>query len=85
MPFIARYRKERTAGLDEEQLRQIETGLATLRAVDERRATIIESLTEQGKLTAELQALLLAARTRTTLEDLYQPFRPRSSAMCGAS
>lgn len=83
VPFIARYRKERTAGLDEEQLRQIESGLATLRAVDERRATIIASLTEQGKLTAELHALLLAARTRTALEDLYQPFRPRRRTRAG--
>lgn len=83
MPFIARYRKERTAGLDEDQLRQIEAGLATLRALDERRATIVESLTEQGKLTAELHALLLAARTRTALEDLYQPFRPRRRTRAG--
>ena len=85
VPFIARYRKEHTGGLDEEQLRRIEAALATLRAVEERRAAIVEALTEQGNLTPELHALLLAARTRTELEDLYQPFRPRRRTRAGVA
>ncbi|HZG65164.1 MAG TPA: Tex-like N-terminal domain-containing protein, partial [Herpetosiphonaceae bacterium] len=85
VPFIARYRKEHTGGLDEEQLRRIEAALATLRAVEERRAAIVEALTEQGNLTPELHALLLAARTRTELEDLCQPFRPRRRTRAGVA
>src|SRR6476469_1722765 len=77
IPFIARYRKERTAGLDEEQLRQIQAALEQMRALDERRATILAEITEQGKLTPDLEALLRAATTRTALEDLYQPYKPR--------
>ncbi|MEM8529377.1 MAG: Tex family protein [Chloroflexota bacterium] len=77
LPFIARYRKEQTGGLDEEQIRQISTTLENLRALDERRETIIASITEQGKLTIELHQQLLAAETRTALEDLYQPYKPK--------
>jgi uncharacterized protein len=77
LPFIARYRKEVTGGLDEEQLRQLSALLATLRALDERRQTIIASIEEQGKLTPELHQQLLAAGTRTELEDLYQPYKPK--------
>ncbi|HEU4328667.1 MAG TPA: Tex family protein [Roseiflexaceae bacterium] len=77
IPFIARYRKERTGALDEEQLRQIAALLESLRALDERRAAIIASIEEQGKLTPELRAQLLAATTRTELEDLYQPYKPK--------
>jgi uncharacterized protein len=77
LPFIARYRKEMTGGLDEEQIRAIEQTLATLRSLDERRATILASIGEQGKLTPELEAQLLAAETLTALEDLYQPYRPK--------
>ncbi len=77
LPFIARYRKEMTGGLDEEQIRAIEQLLASLRALDERRATILASIREQEKLTPELEAQLLAAETLTALEDLYQPYRPK--------
>jgi len=77
LPFIARYRKEMTGGLDEEQIRAVEQTLASLRALDERRATILASIREQEKLTPELEAQLLAAETLTALEDLYQPYRPK--------
>ena len=77
LPFIARYRKERTGTLDEEQLRQIIELLAQLRALDERRATIITAIVEQGKLTDELRAQLDAAQTKTALEDLYTPYKQK--------
>lgn len=77
IPFIARYRKEATDLLDEEQLRQIQTLLDTLRKLDERRATILASIEEQGKLTPDLREQLLAATSLTALEDLYQPYRPK--------
>jgi len=73
LPFIARYRKERTGGLDEEQLRAIVGALATLRALEARRAAIIGALTEAETLTPALAAALAAAPTRTALEDLYAP------------
>jgi uncharacterized protein len=77
IPFIARYRKEATGGLDEEQLRQLGDGLARLRALDERRATILKSIQEQDRLTPELQQQIQAAETMTALEDLYQPYKPK--------
>ena len=77
IPFIARYRKERTGSLDEDQLRRIETGLERLRAMDERRATILKTIEEQGKLTEELTAKINAAQTLTELEDLYLPYKPK--------
>jgi uncharacterized protein len=77
LPFIARYRKEVTGGLDEEQIRQLADQLEKLRALDERRAAILRSVEEQGKLTPELQAQLEAAGTLTVLEDLYQPYKPK--------
>lgn len=77
LPFIARYRKEVTGGLDEEQIRQIGELLQKLRALDERRAAILASIEEQGKLTPELRQQIEAAETLTTLEDLYQPYRPK--------
>jgi uncharacterized protein len=77
LPFIARYRKEVTGGLDEEQLRQLSALLSRLRALDERRQTVIASIQAQGKLTPELHAQLLAADTLTALEDLYQPYKPK--------
>ncbi len=77
LPFIARYRKEMTGRLDEEQLRQLSTLLARLRALDKRRQTIVASIEAQGKLTPELHQQLLTADTRTTLEDLYQPYKPK--------
>lgn len=77
IPFIARYRKEATGGLDEEQLRAIQSQIDFLRKLDERRETILASIEEQGKLTEELRAELEAATTLTALEDLYQPYKPK--------
>jgi len=77
VPFIARYRKEATNGLDDEQLRQIKERIGRLRTLDERRDTILASIGEQGKLTPELSELILAAPTATALEDLYRPYKPK--------
>jgi uncharacterized protein len=77
VPFIARYRKEATDGLDDIQLRELETRLAYLRELEERRAAVLKSIQEQGKLTPELSAAILAAPTKQELEDLYLPFKPR--------
>jgi len=77
VPFIARYRKEATGGLDDTQLRNLEERLRYLRELNERRDTILKSIEEQGKLTAELEASIKAADTKTRLEDLYLPFRPK--------
>ena len=77
VPFVARYRKEATGGLDEDQLRRLGELLGGLRALDERREAILSSVEAQGSLTAELRAALLGATTRTELEDLYLPFKPK--------
>lgn len=77
LPFIARYRKEATGGLDEEQIAAVMAALATLQALDERRATILAAIGEQGKLTPELQAQIEQAATRTELEDLYAPYKQK--------
>lgn len=77
VPFIARYRKEMTGSLDDEQIRIIADELTRLRAMDERRATILASIEEQGKLTDELRAAIEAAATLTALEDLYAPYKKK--------
>src|SRR5512142_556377 len=77
VPFIARYRKERTGGLDEVQIRAIEDKRAYLTELEERRAAILASVAEQGKLDPELEAKLRAATGKAELEDLYAPYRPR--------
>lgn len=77
VPFIARYRKEVTGNLDDTQLRQLEERLLYLRELEERRATIIASIAEQGKLTDELRAAIDAADSKQTLEDLYLPYKPK--------
>ncbi|HEY1011255.1 MAG TPA: Tex family protein [Herpetosiphonaceae bacterium] len=77
LPFVARYRKEQTGGLDEEQLRQIQSLLESLRALDERRATVLAAIEAQGKLTPELRAAIEAAASRTELDDLYQPYKQK--------
>ncbi|MEJ2308799.1 MAG: Tex family protein [Gammaproteobacteria bacterium] len=77
VPFIARYRKEATQGLDDAQLRTLEERLGYLRELEARRATILESIDGQGKLTDALKAKLLAAATKTQLEDLYLPYKPK--------
>jgi len=85
LPFIARYRKEVTGGLDEEQIRQLSALLLKLRALDERRQTVIATIEAQGKLTPELHQQLLTADTRTSLEDLYQPYKPKRSTRASAA
>lgn len=77
IPFIARYRKELTDSLDEEQLRQVAERLGYRRHMEERRETIIHSLTEQEVLTPELETAVKAADTLQRLEDLYRPYRPK--------
>ncbi len=77
VPFIARYRKEATDGLDDTQLRNLDERLIYLRELDERRATVIKTIDEQGKLTPELKAALLAADSKTRLEDLYLPYKQK--------
>ena len=77
IPFIARYRKEATNNLDEDQIRQIESLLERLRNLDKRRKTILDTIESQGKLTPALQERILAAATLTELEDLYLPYKPK--------
>lgn len=77
VPFIARYRKERTQGLDDTQLRTLEERLHYLRELADRRVTIINEITAQGKLTPELQAEIEAADNKARLEDLYKPYKPK--------
>lgn len=77
VPFIARYRKEATGGLDDTQLRTLETRLTYLRELDERRATILASITEQGKLTDALRKDIESADSKARLEDLYLPYKPK--------
>ena len=77
VPFIARYRKEATGGLDDVQLRELDYRLGYLRELEDRRATILKSIEEQGKLTPELRAAIDAAPTKQELEDLYLPYKPK--------
>ena len=77
VPFIARYRKEATGGLDDIQLRELEYRLGYLREMEERRATILKSIAEQGKLTLDLQLAIDQAATKQDLEDLYLPYKPK--------
>src|ERR1700755_1090411 len=77
VPFIARYRKELTGALDDAQLRTLEERLTYLREFDERRTAILNSIREQGKLDAALEAAILAADTKGRLEDIYLPFKPK--------
>ena len=77
VPFIARYRKEVTGGLDDIQLRELEARLGYLRELEDRRAAVIKSITEQGKMTPDLLAAIDAAPTKQELEDIYLPFKPK--------
>ncbi|MFH4665640.1 Tex family protein [Vibrio cidicii] len=77
VPFIARYRKEVTGGLDDTQLRNLDSRLSYLRELDDRRQTILKSIAEQGKLSAELEKEILNADSKTRLEDLYLPYKPK--------
>lgn len=77
VPFIARYRKEVTGGLDDTQLRTLEQRLTYLREMEDRRQVILKTITEQGKLTKELEQDILAADNKTRLEDLYAPYKAK--------
>lgn len=77
IPFIARYRKEATGTLDDEQLRKLHERLTYLRNLEEKKEQVLGSITEQGKLTEELKAQILAAETLVIVEDLYRPYRPK--------
>ena len=77
VPFIARYRKEATGGLDDAQLRELQMRLGYLRELHERRAAILKSIEEQGKLTPDLRAAIEVAPTKQELEDLYLPYKPK--------
>ncbi|MEM6839199.1 MAG: Tex-like N-terminal domain-containing protein, partial [Cyanobacteria bacterium P01_C01_bin.120] len=77
VPFIARYRKERTGGMDEVQLRSLQERFAYLTELSDRREAILKSIADQGKLTADLEAKIQACTQKTELEDLYLPYRPK--------
>ncbi|PWW02353.1 Tex family protein [Mangrovibacter plantisponsor] len=77
VPFIARYRKEVTGGLDDTQLRQLEVRLGYLRELEERRQAILKSISEQGKLSDELAGAINSTLSKTELEDLYLPYKPK--------
>ncbi|MBX2999321.1 MAG: RNA-binding transcriptional accessory protein, partial [Caldilineaceae bacterium] len=77
IPFIARYRKERTGVLDEEQLRAVAERLTYLRTLDERKQTVLASIEEQGKLTDDLRQNIEGAQTLQAVEDLYLPYKPK--------
>ncbi|MGQ9426047.1 Tex family protein [Gilvimarinus sp. F26214L] len=77
VPFISRYRKEVTGGLDDTQMRNLEERLHYLREMEDRRKTILDSIREQEKLTPELEKAILEADTKTRLEDLYLPYKPK--------
>ena len=77
VPFISRYRKEVTGGLDDTQLRNLDERLIYLRELEDRRETVLKTIEEQGKLTEELKKSILTAETKTRLEDLYAPYKPK--------
>ncbi len=77
VPFIARYRKEKTGGLDDTQLRKLEERLSYLRHLEDRRATVLKSIGDQGRLTSELHRAIAEAASKVELEDLYAPFKPK--------
>ena len=77
VPFIARYRKEATGSLDDTQLRRLEERLTYLRELKERRKVILDSIRDQGKLEATLEAQIMAADSKARLEDIYLPYKPK--------
>ena len=77
IPFIARYRKEAHGSLDDEQLRNLNERLTYLRNLEEKKAQVIASIEEQGKLTEELKAQIEQAQTQVVVDDLYRPYRPK--------
>lgn len=85
VPFISRYRKEATGGLDDAQVTAVRDRLAHHRELEERRAVVLNSIADQGKLTPELEKALRDADTRTALEDLYLPYRPKRKTRAGTA
>src|SRR5439155_12420578 len=85
IPFITRYRKERTGGLNEEVLRQIQSRVTFQRQLAERKQTILKSIEGQGKLTDPLRAAILSADTSKRLEDLYLPYKPKKRTLATAA
>src|SRR5579885_1828890 len=85
IPFITRYRKERTGGLNEEVLRIIQERVAQLRQLAERKQTILKTIDSQGKLTPELRAAILAADNSKRLEDLYLPYKPKKKTLASVA
>jgi len=79
VPFIARYRKEATGGLDEVQIRDIRDRFEYLVALNERKETILKSITEQGKMTPALESKIKTCKVKADLEDLYLPFKPKKT------
>ena len=77
IPFISRYRKEATGSLNDEVLRDLHERLTYLRNLEEKKEQVLKSIEEQGKLTEELQAKIVAAETMVVVEDLYRPYRPK--------
>ena len=77
IPFISRYRKEMTGALNDEQLRKLAERLSYLRNLEERKQQVLSSIEDQGKMTDELKAQILAAQTLVVVEDLYRPYRPK--------
>lgn len=78
IPFIARYRKEAHGSLNDEQLRNLSERLTYLRTLEEKKEQVLATIEEQGKLTDELKAQILAAETQVLVEDLYRPYRPNA-------
>jgi uncharacterized protein len=85
VPFITRYRKERTGGLNEEAIRQIQGRVNFLRQLFDRKQTILKSIESQGRLSAELHDAIEKADTTKRLEDLYLPFKPKKRSLAGAA
>ena len=81
VPFITRYRKDQTGGLDEEQIREIQDRLAKMRLLADRKQTILRSIEAQGKLTEKLAKQILSATTTKRLEDLYLPYKPKKQTL----
>ncbi len=85
VPFVARYRREQTRGLDEVQIRAIEEAKERLGALEERRAAVLASIEGQGRLDPALRAAIERCRTRAELEDLYLPYRPKRKTRASAA
>jgi len=85
IPFITRYRKERTGGLDEEVLRTVQERVGQLRQLADRKRTVLKSIENQGKLTDDLRAAIVAADNPKRLEDLYLPYKPKKRTLATAA